>query len=70
AIYRRFDVEPPVDAHSVEMAEHYWYCSSEKARNQLGFVPRDPRKTLMDTVRDVQRRHNLLPDTVSAAPNA
>ncbi len=64
-LYRSFDFEPPVDVQSVDMAEHYWYCSAEKAVAELGFAPRDPSETLRDTVRDIQRRYNLLPDTVS-----
>lgn len=70
ALYRRFDAEPPVDVQSIEMAEHYWYCSAEKAARELGFRTREPSETLLDTVRDVQRRHNRLPDTVSGAPRA
>jgi dihydroflavonol-4-reductase len=51
----------PVDEASVEMALHYWYCSSEKAERELGFVPRDPGETLRDTVRDLVRRRVVMP---------
>lgn len=43
--------EPPIDSASVEMGEHFWYCDSRKAEEELGFRPRDPQETLADTVR-------------------
>ncbi|MEO1170538.1 MAG: NAD-dependent epimerase/dehydratase family protein, partial [Myxococcota bacterium] len=61
AVWKQLDAKPPVDVEGLEMAEHYWYCSADKAKNELGWSHRDPQVTLTDTVRDVQRRHNLLP---------
>ena len=49
-------VEPPIDRPSVEMGEHWFYIDSSRAREQLGFAPRDPQETLRDTVRDLERR--------------
>lgn len=46
----------PVDEVSVEMAQYFWYCSSEKAERELGFSPRDPGETLRDTVEDLVKR--------------
>ena len=51
----------PVDEASVEMAQHYWYCSSEKAERELGFTARDPSDTLRDTVRDLVERRVVMP---------
>ncbi|MCK6537208.1 MAG: NAD-dependent epimerase/dehydratase family protein [Polyangiaceae bacterium] len=48
--------EPPVDEASIEMAQYYWYCSSEKAERELGWVARDPGETLRETVRDLVER--------------
>ena len=48
--------EPPIDEVSFEMAQYYWYCSSEKAEHELGFVARDPGETLRDTVDDLVAR--------------
>lgn len=48
--------EPPVDETSVEMAQYFWYCSSEKAERELGWVARDPGETLRDTVADLVER--------------
>ncbi|HSI05364.1 MAG: NAD-dependent epimerase/dehydratase family protein [Myxococcota bacterium] len=59
AICRKAGVEPLLDAQSIEMAEHTWYCDSTKAESELGWTCRDPQDTLLDTVRDVQRRHSL-----------
>jgi len=49
-LYRWRGKEPPVDRISVEMAEHYWWIDSSKAQTELGFAPRDPQLTLVDTV--------------------
>jgi dihydroflavonol-4-reductase len=46
----------PVDEISVEMAQYFWYCSSEKAERELGFQPRDPGETIRDTVADLVKR--------------
>jgi dihydroflavonol-4-reductase len=46
----------PVDAVSVEMAQYFWYCSSEKAERELGFAPRDPGETIRDTIEDLVKR--------------
>jgi dihydroflavonol-4-reductase len=49
-VYRWRGKEPPVDRISVEMAEHYWWCDSQKASRELGFSSRDPGLTLRETV--------------------
>ena len=46
--------EAPVSKVDAEMASHYWYVDSRKAEEELGFSPRDPMQTLLDTVRDLQ----------------
>jgi dihydroflavonol-4-reductase len=48
--------EPALDRASVEMGEHFFYIDSEKAKDELGFSPRDPQETLRDTVRDLRSR--------------
>jgi len=53
--------EPPVDEVSVEMAQYFWYCSSEKAERELGFVARDAGETLRDTVEDLLSRGVVAP---------
>ncbi|HYG67087.1 MAG TPA: NAD-dependent epimerase/dehydratase family protein [Anaeromyxobacteraceae bacterium] len=64
--------EAPIDAHSVEMGEHFWYCDSRKAAAELGFTPRDPQETLVDTVRflDARFRGKRAPSGVAALAGA
>ena len=38
----------------LELACHYWYVDDTRAREVLGWVPRDPLRTLEDTVFDIQ----------------
>lgn len=59
--------EAPIDAHSVEMGERWWYCDSSKAAAELGFVARDPHETLHETVRwlDQNVRRKGAPSTVA-----
>ena len=40
------------------MADYFWYLDSSKAARELGFAPRDPQETLLDTVNYV--RENFL----------
>ncbi len=58
AIYRHWKLAPPVEPTEVEMADHFWYLDSAKAESELGFSPRDPSATLLDTVNYV--RDNFL----------
>ncbi len=55
-LFSLIDRPPPVEPQSVAMSQVYWYCSSSKAERELGFVPRDPSETLVDTIRDVRQR--------------
>jgi dihydroflavonol-4-reductase len=54
-LYRWRGKEPPIERISVEMAEHYWWIDSSKATAELGFQPRDPQLTLVDTVTYLRR---------------
>ena len=58
ALYKQWDKAPPIEAASVEMAEYFWYLDSSKAERELGFSPRDPGETLLDTVKYL--RENFL----------
>jgi dihydroflavonol-4-reductase len=57
-LWRQWNLAPPVEPAAVEMAEHFWYLNSSKAARDLGFAPRDPAETLLDTVNYV--RENFL----------
>lgn len=43
-------VDPPIDRHSVDIGEHFFYVDSTKAQRMLGFHARDPQETLQETV--------------------
>ena len=58
AMYRHWGRTPPIEPHSVEMSEYFWYFDSGKAARELGFIPRDAADTLFDTVTYV--RQNFL----------
>ncbi|MDX6692701.1 MAG: hypothetical protein QOF02_304 [Blastocatellia bacterium] len=57
-LWRQWNLAPPVEPATVEMAERFWYLDSSKAARELGFAPRDPSETLQDTVQYV--RENFL----------
>jgi dihydroflavonol-4-reductase len=58
ALFRQWNMAPPIEAESVEMAEYFWYLDDGKARSELGFTPRDPAETLHETI--VYVRENFL----------
>lgn len=47
---------PPVDVASVEIGCHHWGCDASLARSELGFAPRDPQKTIQDTVAFLEKK--------------
>ncbi len=55
-LYRLFGRTLRLDEASIRMSALFWYCSSEKARRELGFTTRDPEETLRATVEDIRRR--------------
>lgn len=44
----------PVTTMEAELASAFWYVDSRKAERALGFKPRDPMVTLLDTVKDLR----------------
>ena len=50
-VFKRLDRDSPIDEASVEMGQLFWYCDSTRARDELGFAPRDPGETLDETIR-------------------
>ncbi|HEX8561188.1 MAG TPA: NAD-dependent epimerase/dehydratase family protein [Pyrinomonadaceae bacterium] len=58
SLYRHWKLAPPVEPAEIEMADYFWYLDASKARADLGFDPRDPQETLLDTVTYV--RENFL----------
>ena len=47
---------PEIEPAELDMATHFWYVDSTKARRELGFAPRDPYETLADTVAYTRER--------------
>ena len=58
---KRFTLDLPVDRISAEMSQCFWYVDATKARDELGWVPRDPSDTLADTIRDLEQRGVVWP---------
>lgn len=58
SLYKHWKLAPPVEPTEIEMAEYFWYLDATKAQTELGFNPRDPQETLLDTVTYV--RENFL----------
>jgi dihydroflavonol-4-reductase len=58
SLFKQWKLAPPVEPAEIEMAEYFWYFDSLKAERELGFTPRDPQETLLDTVTYV--RENFL----------
>jgi dihydroflavonol-4-reductase len=58
SVFKNWGRTSPVATSEVEQAEHFWYFSSAKAQEELGFSPRDPQETLNDTVSYI--RENML----------
>lgn len=57
----KINITSPVDRISAEMAQYYWYCDASRAERELGWRPRDPGETLLDTVEDLKARGVVWP---------
>ena len=62
SFFRNWNKTPPFEVKEVEQAELFWYFDSSKAKEELGFDPRDPQETLNDSIRYL--RENFLGDGV------
>lgn len=51
------DPDAGLDPVAVDMARHHWACDSRRAMSELGFSPRDPARTIADTVADLESRN-------------
>jgi dihydroflavonol-4-reductase len=58
----RLGIPVAIDPVSLDMAHFYWYLDASLAENELGWTPRDPVVTLVDTVRDLEERGVVWPD--------
>ncbi|HEY2866013.1 MAG TPA: NAD-dependent epimerase/dehydratase family protein [Pyrinomonadaceae bacterium] len=62
SMFKNWGKASPIEPKEVEQAEYFWYLDSSKAKEGLGFAPRDPQETLQDTIRSV--RENFLGDGI------
>lgn len=62
----RLGIPSAIDPVSVDMAHFYWYLDASLAENELGWAPRDPVETLVDTVRDLEERGVVWPSAGSS----
>jgi len=62
SVFKNWGKASPVEPKEVEQAEYFWYLDSSKAKEELGFSPRDPQETLQDTIKYL--RENFLGDGV------
>ncbi len=58
---RHVPIDAPIDRISAEMAQCFWYVDAKRARDELGWVPRDPGDTLADTIADLRTRGVVWP---------
>lgn len=58
----RIGIPLAVDPISLDMAHFYWYLDASLAENELGWSPRDPTETLVETVKDLEARGVVWPD--------
>lgn len=58
---RRLGIASPVDPVSLDMSQFYWYLDATKAETELGWTPRDPLATLVETVNDLRDRGVVWP---------
>ena len=63
---KRLGVPVVVDPVSLDMAHYYWYLDATLAETELGWTPRDPTETLVDTVRDLEERGVVWPETAGS----
>jgi dihydroflavonol-4-reductase len=66
----RLGVPMPVDPISLDMAHFYWYLDASLAENELGWAPRDPVETIADTVKDLEERGVVWPESGASSFDA
>lgn len=62
SFYKSRNKTSPIEPKEVELAELFWYFDSSKAKEALGFDPRDPQETLNDTISYI--RNNFLGENI------
>jgi dihydroflavonol-4-reductase len=52
----KVNVEMPLPPQRLDMSQFFWYLDASKAERELGWTPRDPSQTILDTIRDLRER--------------
>ena len=48
---------PPIEPAAADQAKYFWYFDGGRARQELGFAPREASATILDTIRYVREHH-------------
>jgi dihydroflavonol-4-reductase len=57
AVYKAFGRTAPIEPTAADQAKYFWYFDSAKARDELGFAPREASETIFDTIAYVREYH-------------
>jgi dihydroflavonol-4-reductase len=57
ALFKAFGRAPPIEPTAADQAKYFWYFDGKKAREELGFAPREASATIFDTIEYVREHH-------------
>ena len=57
ALFKAFGRTPPIEPAAADQARYFWYFDGAKARQELGFAPREASATIFDTITYVREHH-------------
>ena len=57
AIFKAIGRTPPIEPAAADQAKYFWYFDGAKARQELGFSPREASATIFDTIEYVREFH-------------
>ena len=57
ALFKALGRTPPIEPAAADQARYFWYFDGAKAREELGFAPREASATIFDTITYVREHH-------------
>jgi dihydroflavonol-4-reductase len=57
ALFKALGRTPPIEPTAADQAKYFWYFDGKKAREELGFSPREASATIFDTIEFVRQYH-------------
>ena len=57
ALWKALGRTPPIEPAAADQARYFWYFDGKKARDELGFAPREASATIFDTIEYVREHH-------------